>query len=271
MGTNVNVVVRSRFKNSNLPPALTNAIGKKLQRATGKVAMGLAINSIQVKKMKATERSAYVCAIMFQRIVSRTPYDEEYLVGYQKAFGPFSGGPIYHKPDSDYTRNYWHMSIEGTSKSLNVKFSDFGEECFETVNDTNGIEKIYRRIMSVFEGDRIKNVTFYNDNWKAELLEYGHYEADDSRPKKGPNRRHGITGGFSVQAPAGMFRITMVEFDMILNEVAVAKYFGEKKKFSMNEIYNSTITNQAFEDYMSQVTGEDGSVAIHMDLDAIKF
>ena len=205
----------------------------------GKVFANLLIGAIETKVLdvtgrmiaqsglEASERTLWLAAIFFQRIIARTPRDENY------SYRDSKGNIHYHKDDKDYIQDYWtarYWNYQGiTAKYLR-------ENCgctFETFNDTSEIEIIYKEFRNRFfgaEGSKgrknkesgkttLKSVRIYCDYPKDKyhelryhLLEFGGYTGDGII-KKGDERYHGVAGGRSIQAPSGMTAMTNAEFE----------------------------------------------------------
>ena len=179
---------------------------------------------IAMKGLEASERVLKLNAIFFQRVVSRTPRDETYHYRDKK------GHLRTHKDDGDYIQDYWTAAY-GTSSPISAKYLRDNCGCtFENFNDPSEIETIYkefRRFLgkstSAFfkngkGGRTFRGVRIYNDYPKDKqhelryhLLEYGGYVGDGIIKEK--ERPHGVVGGRSIQAPAGMLALTKAEFE----------------------------------------------------------
>ena len=59
------------------------------------------------------------------------------------------------------------------------------------------------------------------------MLEYGEYLADSREIKSGEHYEHGVEGGYSVQAPNGMLRITEAEFQTMALNMSSKKLIKE--------------------------------------------
>lgn len=177
--------------------------------------------------LEASERVLWLGAIYFQRVVARTPRDENY------SYRDGDGKIHYHKDDEDYIQDYWtakYWNYEGiTAKYLRDKCG-----CtFETLNDQNEIKTIYREFRNRFFGAQgsqgrknkesgkttLKSIRVFCDYPKDKqhelrfhLLEYGGY-VGDGIIKSGDKYFHGVASGKSVQAPRGMVAITDAEYN----------------------------------------------------------
>jgi len=173
-------------------------------------AMGSAIVE-EMEKNRA--RTLFLSAVFFQRVVNRTPLDEDYYYMNKK------GELAIHNKDDDVVRDCWVASYNNrkiTSKQLRESGLTF-----DTFNDEGEIRQIYEVFSKAFiqgKGKRnINSIKIENTNERFPMLEYGEYQADGDI-KRGELYYHGVEGGYSVQAPHGMLRITEAEFEtMSLN------------------------------------------------------
>lgn len=174
------------------------AVMDEIDYAAGKVAvmaLGKAVD-------RTNEQKIYIAAMFFQWAVSRTPVDEVY---------DRDGG--LHKPDEDSVRDDWYISYG----RMKLRSKDF-PGCFDQFNDKNAIDIIAKRLQQgIKTSGNIRSFRVYNTNPRFSQLEYGEYECTSSKIYKGPEKEHGLAGGFSIQAPRGMLRITEIELDWITN------------------------------------------------------
>lgn len=205
-------------------------------------------------------------AIFFQRVVSRTPKDEDYKDYYRH---------VYHKADNDDVWKEWKI-LYGRGKFITAE--QMGLELFDKAEDFNNKTKINKVmnyvINGLFGGDehfrkrknRIRSIRIENTHPRFAMLEYGEYEntkvwtsiSDGSTraghtPVKG-NRKgqrkydmmqgrqpitgkyvHGTVGGYSYQAPMGMLRITQAEM-MSMNIEDFDKWFSSNYKRNTKNI-----------------------------------
>jgi len=180
------------------------------------------------KGLEASERTLWYAAIYFQRLISRTPRDEDY------SYRDDKGHIHYHKADDDYMQDYWTARY-WNYKGITAKY--LRESCgctFEVFNNQKEIETIYGEFRDRFFGaagsrgrankesgrTTLKSVRFYCDYPKDEehelryhLLEYGGYIGDGIIKKDGENKHyHGVANGHSIQAARGMTAMTDMEF-----------------------------------------------------------
>jgi hypothetical protein len=69
------------------------------------------------------------------------------------------------------------------------------------------------------------------------MLEYGEYK-NDGTLKKGEKYYHGVEGGYSVQAPAGMLRITQAEFQKMTLTMSTRKLIQSYVQRSQRTLKN---------------------------------
>lgn len=174
------------------------AVMDEIDYAAGKVAvmaLGKAVDRTNEQKM-------HIAATFFQWAVSRTPVDEVYD----------RDGEL-HEPDEDSVRDDWYISYG----RMKLRSKDF-PGCFDQFNDQDAIKTIANRLRQGIKTSRsIRTFRVYNTNPRFSELEYGEYKYTSSKTYKGPGREHGVAGGFSIQAPRGMLRITELELDWITN------------------------------------------------------
>ena len=178
--------------------------------------------------LEASERVLWYAAIYFQRVISRTPRDENY------SYTDDKGHKRTHEDDGDYIQNYWtakYWNYEG----ITAKYLRDSCGCnFETFNNPKEIETIYREFRNRFfgkEGSRgrankeagkttLKSVRIFCDYPKDKihelryhLLEYGGYVGDGIIKRDSGNKYyHGVANGRSIQAPKGMTALTDAEY-----------------------------------------------------------
>ena len=80
-----------------------------MEEMQGNFARGAIVTLTRASEQQAM-RSLIIAAIFFQRVVSRTPYDEEYTYQGKTKI-------ITHEPDKDYTRDYWEISYFGNKET----------------------------------------------------------------------------------------------------------------------------------------------------------
>lgn len=180
---------------------ITGAIENQMYNAAGQM--------IVEKTEEATRRNLFLAAMFFQRVVSRTPLDEDYITGMNER-----GHITMHHADDDVVRDCWVASYRNkkiTSKELR---ENYGCE-FYKFNDRGEVHKIYQQFLTLIgKTKNVSGIRIENTNERFAMLEYGEYRHDGTIKKDSDNKYpHGVKGGYSVQAPVGMLRLTQQEFE----------------------------------------------------------
>lgn len=134
-----------------------------------------------------------------------------------------------HKPDDDYIRGDWMLYYRGVwVKAFETRETKrkcehcFTEELFKDKGDAAAIEIIAKKLLELTKGSK-SPLVFYveNNNPKFSLLEYGGYKSEDSSFSIGSKYgyKHGVTGGYSYQAPRGFLRLVENTYNAILASV----------------------------------------------------
>lgn len=172
------------------------------------------------------ERTLFMAAVFFHRVINRTPVDENYY------YLDKNGNLKTHEKDDDAVRDFWiakYNNKKVTSKELRESGITF-----DTFNDEVEIRKIYEIFRKAFiqhKDKRILIINIENTHQRFAMLEYGEY-MHDGDIKRG-EYYHGVQNGYSVQAPYGMLRITEAEFEqMVLNTSSekMIKDYAKKSK-----------------------------------------
>lgn len=168
------------------------------------------------------ERTLFLAAVFFQRVVNRTPVDENYY--YTNAKGEL----VMHKKDDDAVRDYWVASYN--NRKVTAKQLRESGISFDTFNDEGDIRKIYEAFRKAFiqgKGNKnIKSIHIDNTHERFPMLEYGEYQGDSGVIGEA-EYKHGVEGGYSVQAPHGMLRITEAEFQTMSLKMSTNKLIKE--------------------------------------------
>lgn len=221
------------------------------------------IEKIRITGTTAAERDVLIAATLFQRLVSRTPLDENYEFEVEVNGVEFVEE---HEADDDVARNDWIMYLTTKGGTYSIYSSDFDPSLFADVNDSDAIEDIAYQIEEELDGERIKNILFENHNKHIGVLEYGMYEWSYSREKIGDEYgySHGVKNHFSYQAPAGMIRKTMFEFDLLLHEYFSEEWKGGRgvTKISRSTFKDFIITDDDFANMYNQ-----GYESLRLDFD----
>lgn len=166
----------------------------------------------------------YLLATLFQRCVARTPVDENWT-------DPKTGE--HHTADRNRCKWDWYMS-DGSNK---LTYTIRSARWFDVVSDEASIQKIVKDIKRVFKSQKTGILPhIYNDNEHFDVLEYGggYRWPENSKKKIGDGgREHGVKNNHSVQAPAGMWRISFMQYEMEKRKIRFRKplveRFGGKK------------------------------------------
>ena len=166
------------------------------------------------KALEISRRNLFLAAMFFQRVVSRTPLDEDYYTGVDER-----GKPTIHHADEDRVRDSWVASYNNFKITAKYLRENCGCEFF-VFNDRSEVKKIYQEFLKFLSKGKgladgtatLKGVRIENNHERFPMLEYGEYE-HDGVIKKGEHYEHGVKGGFSIQAPVGMLRLTQQEFE----------------------------------------------------------
>lgn len=207
---------------------VSTLIGINLKQAVAGMVGNAAVTTVR----QHNEMVLLKAAIFFQRVVTRTPKDETYYDPKTK---------VYHKADSDFVWQSWKVLYWGKS----VSALEMGAGLFENESDFNSkakIQKIAQIIQDrLFGGEqkfekrttRIRNIRFENTHPRFAMLEYGTYEKSSGEISEGPKHQHGVVGGYSVQAPYGMYRITQAEMEaMSMQDIANWSFRDFKSKMA---------------------------------------
>lgn len=154
-------------------------------------------------------RNLYLAAIFFQRVVCRTPVDEDYL------YMDGDDNLLLHRKDDDAVRDKWTVSYNNARITAR-QMMDSGVR-FETFNNEGDIKKIFSLLKAKFidgKQRKLRQVQISNSHKRFAMLEYGEYSHDNGVRGKG-RYYHGTDRGYTIQAPYGMTRITEAEFEQM--------------------------------------------------------
>jgi hypothetical protein len=172
-----------------------------------------------------------MAAVFFQRVVCRTPVDEDYY--YQDKNGDLK----IHNKDDDAVRDAWLASYN--NRKITAKQMREAGITFDKFNDEGEIRAIYEMFREAFimGNKNILTVHIDNEHERFPMLEYGEYK-NDGTLKKGEKYYHGVEGGYSVQAPAGMLRITQAEFQKMTLTMSTRKLIQSYVQRSQRTLKN---------------------------------
>lgn len=170
----------------------------------------------------------YIIAKLFSRIISRTPYDEDYTYSTHLKAWKYNKIRTHYK-DDDVVREEWYLKVVNSkgnsvtlcSKDL-LKIADF-----ESIKNEDTAIIVAIEINKTLGFYPIRSVQIWNTNPRVDMLEFGRYEKKTNLNPDyinfGENRPHGTYNGYSVQAPRGFIALSISEFDYTKYEEAVEK------------------------------------------------
>ena len=214
---------------------------QKIKGAMEESTLNIVGRTIAGRYRRYSMRNLFLSAMFFQRVVSMTPKDEDYLTGMSER-----GKLLMHKADDDSVRDCWYASYN--NKKYTAKyFMDKG--CtFDKFNDRNEVMIIYNEFLNflgkkgkLVTGERtLRRVHIDNTHDRYPMLEYGEYSKDGTI-KSGPKYKHGVKGGYSVQAPVGMYRIVSAQFADTMPNVSVNDLMTNPHSWQYNLKRNGSI------------------------------
>ncbi len=229
--TSANGFSSQRVTSEDNPRGLAELVTTSIKEEVCKVICG----TVKEEVFQHNLRVIFQTAMFFQRVVNRTPKDEEYRDAHNRL----------HKPDDDYVWKSW--SVEYDKKKVTAE--EMGEYLFSdwlegtSFNDLNSINivsnEIMDRLFGGFTGLRertkfIRSIRIVNTHPRFAMLEYGGYEISDTPTPVKYDYWHGVKNGYSVQAPYGMLRITQAEIE----SMTMKDYLSYIKRF---KTYNSSV------------------------------
>lgn len=186
-----------------------DVISKNIERNTAKIVL----NKLSDLHDVAIRQQISIWATFFQRVVARTPLDENYSWTERN---PETGEIIerHHKKDRIECRYDWYIT-DGSTKITAKELYEKDKSLFDYVSDANAIAKIADIFASELRFTKTsQRISIYNDNPHFAVLEYGGgYNWEDGGTIKKARLEHGVENLHSVQAPVGMYRITEMELE----------------------------------------------------------
>lgn len=186
---------------------LSKVFEKELEKNVAKTVFPKLIEGVRL----TMNDKIYLLATFFQRVVARTPLDEDYAWEEKDEDGKIHF--LFHKADTNQCKWSWYM----TTGKKRLEYTSEDESLFRVVSDESAIQKIAQDIQNTFNSRKTGRLPeIFNDNEHFDVLEYGggHNWGNSETIKEGPSgRKHGVERMHSVQAPAGMWRITYAEYE----------------------------------------------------------
>ena len=186
-----------------------------LKYKTAKIVLDKMSQNAKVEK----ERHISILATFFQRVVARTPIDETYeIVTVDKKGNEHKKT---HKIDSSVCQDSWYIS-DGRVRLTAKQMKAIDDRMFWNVNDLYMINQIKNILKNSFVITDKTQFTIGNDNDHFKRLEdgYSKWFNDGITAKKsvgGLHRDHGVKNMHSIQAPVGMWRISLAELEIMKN------------------------------------------------------
>jgi len=205
---------------------LSKVFEKELEKNVAKAVFPKLIEGVRL----TMNDKIYLLATFFQRVVARTPLDEDYAWEEIDEYGQVHH--YFHKSDDSQCKWSWYM----TTGRKRLEYTSEDESLFRVVSDESAIQKIAQDIQNTFNSRKTgKLPEIYNDNEHFDVLEYGGgWGWGNGSPIKEVNgRKHGVERMHSAQAPAGMWRITYAEYERAKQnkraKTSLIARFGGKK------------------------------------------
>jgi hypothetical protein len=137
--------------------------------------------------------------------------------------------PDVHIPDKSVCQDDWYIT-DGKTKITAKQMKAVDENMFWNVNDKYSVNEIKQIIKEKFNVTDKTDFVIGNNNDHFKTLEEGceNWKKDGISAhktigsKKGLKRDHGVKNQHSVQAPVGMWRITMAELEVMKNSAATS-------------------------------------------------
>lgn len=155
-----------------------------------------------------------------------------------------------HYPDKDSVRGDWVLIFRGqrfkafeTSRNCGADIT-FSKELFENVDDFSSVTKIAIAIHNATSDSEVGGgFKVVNDNPRAAMLEYGHYEVENSTPKIGSRYAHGITNKHTYQAPKGFYRLTNALWNDIARDAKTGRYQKHIEEWINKDLRNFNVAD----------------------------
>lgn len=185
---------------------------------------------------KIYEEQISVISTFFQRVIARTPVDENYDRPYVTKTGEVK--ITTHTPDEEVCREHWYIEESHSAGKLYSKNLFNNGMGFDVVNNNEEIQMIKSHLkqmypLKTFLSQGVEpSFTVGNDCKHFERLEYGYSNWEsDTEPVIGMpiGREHGVKNKHSVQAPVGMLRITQMELESIKRKPSLKKITSRYK------------------------------------------
>ena len=201
---------------------------EEMKSRVAEVALGKLSKNVNI----AMDRQVSVIATFFQRVVARTPIDEKYLRSNRMIKDRKTGQlkPDEHIPDKGpgaVCQDDWYIT-DGRTKFTSAQMKAIDKELFWNVNEKYSVNQVKKIIQEKFNITPETVFTIGNNNPHFQALEEGYedWKNDGLRAvknrKEGIRREHGVENMHSIQAPVGMWRISMAELEVMVRSKAIS-------------------------------------------------
>lgn len=196
-----------------------------------KRAIKIGVGRLALSAKTEVNRTLTIAATFFQRVCSRTPLDEDYIIGVTE-----EGKEIWHRADKVQCRMDWYAEYDGRRLLADDVAQEF-PSIFDKYNDSGSIDLIKEMMKEKFRIDPSApsyDIAIGNENPHFATLEYGGYKKDSDKYNTGVDKglEHGVKNKHSVQAPVGMLRITQMELESMARSSAftnLAKRYRQQR------------------------------------------
>ncbi len=251
MGMTIGLLVQGPAKKINKPDIKkAKEYGKHISEVIDTSVIGMSVkdtlgkNAALIKK-----RIIKLAAILFDRICSRTPMDEDYKGTLIKEITDKGTGErtlkeisVEHHADKNFCRLDWKIQI-GPRTITAYELWRSNNSLFEEYNKSKDIDYIadyfehnFKKVdLKFFDVLQVENM---NDHFAK--LEFGEYKQSESQIFSGHKYKHGLKNHHSVQAPNGMMRLTLAELDRISQESRVKSLSRRYRSQRTSKVLNDT-------------------------------
>lgn len=251
MGMTIGLLVQGAAQKINKPDIKkAKEYGKHISEVIDTSIVGISVKEALGKSAILTKkRIIKLAAILFDRLCSRTPMDEDYRGILIKEVTNKSTGErtskeisVKHHADKNFCRLDWEIQI-GPRKITAWELWRSNNSLFEVYNKSKDIDYIADYFEYNFKNVDLKffdvlQVENMNDHFAK--LEFGEYKQSDGQIFSGRKYEHGLKNHHSVQAPNGMMRLTLAELDRISQGSRVKSLSRRYRNQRTSKVLNRT-------------------------------
>ena len=205
------------------------------------------------------DKQLSIIATFFQRVVARTPIDEPYKRSEKMIKNKKTGQmePDEHIPDKSVCQEDWYIT-DGKTKITAKDMKRVDDRMFWNISDkymVNQIKKILQEKFTNISSNTVFTIGNNNDHFKT--LEEGCDKwLHDRVVAKGEYREHGVKNKRSVQAPVGMWRISLAELEIMKNSKAASSLTSRYRAQGWRTLNRTPSKSQMkkFVDYLEKET-----------------